>query len=86
LYRLAAGGDACSNALRLLARWNAEYGVELCRRAATRLFAGSGAHAVYAPSELQTSFSNIQVGAQHASMDFDTSAEMYAKFRLGESK
>jgi alkylation response protein AidB-like acyl-CoA dehydrogenase len=71
---------------RLQARWNAAYGVELCRRAATRLFAGSGAHAVYAPSELQTSFRNIQVGAQHASMDFDSSAEMYAKFRLGESK
>jgi len=84
--RLAASGDACSNAVRLQARWNAAYGVELCRRAATRLFAGSGAHAVYAPSELQTSFRNIQVGAQHASMDFDTSAEMYAKFRLGESK
>jgi alkylation response protein AidB-like acyl-CoA dehydrogenase len=84
--RLAASSENCGNELRLQARWNAAYGVELCRRAATRLFAGSGAHAVYAPSELQTSFRNIQVGAQHASMDFDSSAEMYAKFRLGESK
>ena len=50
------------------------------------MFAGSGAHAVYAPSDLQVSFRNIQVGAQHASMDFDTSAEMYARLRLGEAK
>jgi 3-hydroxy-9,10-secoandrosta-1,3,5(10)-triene-9,17-dione monooxygenase len=84
--RLMASGENCSNELRVRARWNAAYGVELCRRAVARMFAGSGAHAVYAPSELQVSFRNIQVGAQHASMDFDSSAEMYARLRLGETK
>jgi alkylation response protein AidB-like acyl-CoA dehydrogenase len=81
--RLMASGEVCGNELRVQARWNAAYGVELCRRAATRLFAGSGAHAVYAQSDLQVAFRNIQVGAQHASMDFETSAEMYARLQLG---
>jgi alkylation response protein AidB-like acyl-CoA dehydrogenase len=83
--RLMASGENCGNQLRVQARWNAAYGVELCRRAAARLFAGSGAHAVYASSDLQVAFRNIQVGAQHASMDFETSAEMYARLQLGAS-
>jgi alkylation response protein AidB-like acyl-CoA dehydrogenase len=83
---LMASGKNCGNELRVQARWNAAYGVELCRRAVARLYAGSGAHAVYAPSDLQVSFRNIEVGAQHASMDFDTSAEIYARLRLGETK
>jgi 3-hydroxy-9,10-secoandrosta-1,3,5(10)-triene-9,17-dione monooxygenase len=83
---LMTSGEPCSNELRVQARWNAAYGVELCRRAVARMYAGSGAHAVYASSDLQVSFRNIEVGAQHASMDFDTSAEMYARMRLGESK
>ncbi|HLI82045.1 MAG TPA: hypothetical protein VKV03_18785 [Candidatus Binataceae bacterium] len=84
--RLMASGQNCPNELRVQARWNAAYGVELCRRAVARMYAGSGAHAVYDPSDMQVSFRNIEVGAQHASMDFDTSAEMYARMRLGDSK
>ena len=84
--RLMASDENCPNELRVQARWNAAYGVELCRRAVARMYAGSGAHAVYEPSDLQVSFRNVEVGAQHASMDFDTSAEMYARLRLGESK
>ena len=84
--RLEASGENCGNELRVQARWNAAYGVELCRRAVARMYAGSGAHAVYNPSDLQVSFRNIEVGAQHASMDFDTSAEMYARLRLSEAK
>ena len=49
----------------------------------TRLYAGAGAHAVYEPSPIQAAFRNINVGAQHASIDFDTSAEQYALMRLG---
>jgi len=55
----------------------------LCRRAVDRLFAGSGAHAVYDGSALQVAFRNINVGAQHASFDFDTSAEQYGRVLLG---
>ncbi|HXW83813.1 MAG TPA: acyl-CoA dehydrogenase family protein, partial [Candidatus Binataceae bacterium] len=67
---------------RVRVKWRAAYAAELCRRAATRLFSGSGAHAVYEPSPLQAAFRNINVGAQHASIDFDTAAEQYGRLRL----
>jgi hypothetical protein len=38
---------------------------------------------VYESSPLQAAFRNVNVGAQHASIDFDSSAEMYARWRLG---
>jgi alkylation response protein AidB-like acyl-CoA dehydrogenase len=68
---------------RTRVKWQAAYAAELCRRAVDRLFAGSGAHAVYAASPLQAAFRNINVAAQHASIDFDTAAEQYARLRLG---
>jgi len=67
------------------AKWQAAYAAELCRRAVARMFSGSGAHAVYTPSALQAAFRNVNVGAQHASIDFDNSAELYARARLGLS-
>jgi alkylation response protein AidB-like acyl-CoA dehydrogenase len=81
--RLMASGDSFDNLHRARAKWQAAYAAELCRRAVDRMFSGSGAHAVYAPSALQTAFRNINVGAQHASIDFDNSAEQYARARLG---
>ncbi|MBV8135891.1 MAG: hypothetical protein JO121_09720 [Deltaproteobacteria bacterium] len=67
---------------RLQVKWQAAYAAELCRRSVTRMFTGSGAHAVYQPGALQTAFRNINVGAQHASIDFDTTAEQYGRLRL----
>ncbi len=64
-------------------KWQGAYASELCRRAIGRLFAGSGAHAVYEGHPLQTAFRNINVAAQHASFDFDTSAEQYGRILLG---
>ena len=81
--RLMAAGVGFSIEHRARAKWQAAYSAELCRRAVARLFSGSGAHAVYAPSALQAAFRNINVGAQHASIDFDNSAEFYARIRLG---
>lgn len=81
--RLMASGEAFSNEHRARAKWQAAYAAELCRRAVARMFSASGAHAVYAPSGLQAAFRNINVGAQHASIDFDSSAELYARVRLG---
>ncbi|WP_414645282.1 hypothetical protein [Candidatus Binatus sp.] len=49
------------------------------------MFSGSGAHAVYGQSAIQAAFRNVNVGAQHASIDFDNSAEQYARARLGLS-
>jgi alkylation response protein AidB-like acyl-CoA dehydrogenase len=81
--RLMAAGNGFTIEHRARAKWQAAYAAELCRRAVMRLFSGSGAHAVYAPSALQAAFRNINVGAQHASIDFDNSAEFYARIRLG---
>jgi alkylation response protein AidB-like acyl-CoA dehydrogenase len=83
--RLVASGEPFDTNHRVRAKWQAAYSAELCRRAVSRMFAGSGAHAVYTPSALQAAFRNINVGAQHASIDFDNSAEAYARARLGLS-
>jgi alkylation response protein AidB-like acyl-CoA dehydrogenase len=81
--RLMATGERPGLEHRTQVKWMAAYAGELCRRAVGRLFAGAGAHAVYESSPLQAAFTNINVGAQHASIDFDTSAEQYARLRLG---
>jgi len=83
--RLMESGETFDNNHRVRAKWQAAYAAELCRRAVARMFSGSGAHAVYAPSALQAAFRNVNVGAQHASIDFDNSAEQYARARLGLS-
>jgi 3-hydroxy-9,10-secoandrosta-1,3,5(10)-triene-9,17-dione monooxygenase len=83
LMELGAGMDF---AARAQVKWNAAYSAELCRRAVARLYSASGAHSVYESSPLQSAFRNINVGAQHASIDFDSSAEMYAGIRLGITK
>jgi alkylation response protein AidB-like acyl-CoA dehydrogenase len=81
--QLMASGESFTPEHRARAKWSAAYSAELCRRAVARMFTGSGAHAVYAPSPLQTAFRNINVGAQHASIDFDNSAEFYGRILLG---
>ena len=84
LGRVAQSGQGATDmGYRARVKWRAAYTAELCRRAVSRLFAGSGAHAVYKGSALQTAFRNINVGAQHASIDFDTSGELYGRERLG---
>ncbi|HTR61985.1 MAG TPA: acyl-CoA dehydrogenase family protein [Candidatus Binataceae bacterium] len=80
--RLTAAGEIQSLQSRMQVKWQVSYAAELCRRAAARMFSGSGAHAVYEPSPLQTAFRNINVGAQHASIDFDTTAEQYGRLKL----
>ena len=80
--RLTAAGETQSLQSRLRVKWQVAYAAELCRRAAARMFTGAGAHAVYEPSPLQTAFRNINVGAQHASIDFDTTAEQYGRLKL----
>jgi len=81
--RLMASGERFDIAHRTWARWQVSYAADLCRRAVTRLYSGSGAHAVYGPSALQRAFRNIHVGAQHANLDFDTGAEQYGRMLLG---
>ncbi|HLW71766.1 MAG TPA: hypothetical protein VKS22_14220 [Candidatus Binataceae bacterium] len=84
LGRVAEAGEGATDiGYRAQVKWHAAYAIELCRRAVSRLFAGSGAHAVYNSSPLQLAFRNVNVGAQHASLDFETSAELYGRMRLG---
>jgi hypothetical protein len=78
-----SGRGATDMAYRARVKWQAAYAAELCRRSVSRLFAASGAHGVYEGSSLQRAFRNINVGAQHASIDFDTSGELYGRMRLG---
>ena len=80
--RLMAEGQGQSLQSRMQVKWQAAYAAELCRRAAMRMFEASGAHSVYESSPLQAAFRNINVGAQHASIDFDTTAEQYGRMRL----
>jgi 3-hydroxy-9,10-secoandrosta-1,3,5(10)-triene-9,17-dione monooxygenase len=80
---LASAASTAEQRARI--KWQGAYAGELCRRAIGRMFAGSGAHAVYEGHPLQTALRNINVAAQHASFDFDTSAEQYARVLLGVS-
>ncbi len=68
---------------RTRVKWQGAYATELCRRAVGRLFAGSGAHSIYDGSDMQVAFRNINVAANHASLDFDISAEQYGRALLG---
>lgn len=80
--RLMASGERFDVAHRTWVRWQVSYAAELCRRAVTRLYTGVGAHGVYTPSVFQRAFRNVQVGAQHANLDFDTGAEQYGRILL----
>ena len=80
--RIMADGSYTSDQ-RTRIKWQGAYATELCRRAAGRLFAGSGAHTIYNESEMQVAFRNINVAANHASLDFDISAEQYGRELLG---
>jgi 3-hydroxy-9,10-secoandrosta-1,3,5(10)-triene-9,17-dione monooxygenase len=80
--RLSSIGEGMNKGDRAQAKWQAAYATELCRRSVIRLFAGAGAHASYSSSPLQAAFRNINVAAQHASIDFDTSAEDYGRLHL----
>ena len=68
---------------RGMLRWRASYAVELCRRAAERLFAGAGAHAAYDESPIQARYRDITMVTKHAAIDFDGSAEIAGRLALG---
>ncbi len=84
--RLMESGERFDHAHRAKMKWHAAYAAELCRRAVNRLHAGSGAHSVYTPSAVQLAFRNVNVGAQHASIDFEGSAELFGRIQLGFDK
>lgn len=69
--------------LRVRMRLDAAYVVELCRRAIDRVFAVSGAHAIYDDSELQRVHRDVHTASHHAIFDFDLSTEFVGRTILG---
>jgi len=66
-------------------RWNAAYAVELCRRAAERVYAAAGANATFDASPLQQWYRDIATACHHAICDFDGALEMKGRLALGLS-
>ena len=68
--------------LRARLRRDAAFAVELSRRAVDRVFAASGAHAIYDRSDLQRLHRDIHTATHHQIADFDTAAELWARLAL----
>jgi alkylation response protein AidB-like acyl-CoA dehydrogenase len=81
--RIAARREPATVPERAELKWHAAYAVELCRRATERIFAASGAHAVYDDSRLQALFRDMNTACHHATVDFDGTAEMFGRMTLG---
>lgn len=79
----AADDGPLSPELRVTMRLDAAYVVEQCRRAIDRVFAVSGAHAVYDDSELQRVHRDVHTASHHAIFDFDLSTEFVGRTILG---
>jgi alkylation response protein AidB-like acyl-CoA dehydrogenase len=80
---MATDHTPLSPELRVRMRLDAAYVVELCRRAIDRVFAVSGAHAVYDDSELQRVHRDVHTASHHAIFDFDMSTEFVGRTILG---
>jgi len=57
--------------------------VQLCRRAAERLFSAAGARAAHDSSELQRFYRDINQGSHHATVDPDGVAQVHGRILLG---
>ena len=68
---------------RIRFRADAAYVVELSQRAMSRLFAASGAHAIYEPSELQRVHRDLGTATHHAIVDYDSIAQLAGAVALG---
>ena len=80
---VARTGDRLTIDERAELKWYASYVVELTRRATDRIFASSGAHAIYDDSVLQARYRDINTACHHAIADFDGNALMYGRTLLG---
>jgi alkylation response protein AidB-like acyl-CoA dehydrogenase len=68
---------------RIRLRADAAYMVELSQRALGRLFAASGAHAIYESSELQRIQRDLNTATHHAIVDYDSIAQLAGSVALG---
>lgn len=81
--RLTAGDTPPNDVERAWAKWQAAYAGKLCRQAVQRLFAGGGARVAYDSSPLQQAFRDLSIGANHAVIDPDDSAETFGRLTFG---
>ncbi len=80
---VASTGNRLTIDERAELKWHASYAVELTRRSTERVFAAAGAHGVYNDSLLQARYRDINTACHHASVDFDSNAQMYGRTKLG---
>lgn len=80
---LIASGGGADVMFRARSKWQVAYASQLCRRAAERLFAGSGARGAFDSSELQRVYRDIIQGTHHATIDPDGAAQLYGRVSLG---
>jgi alkylation response protein AidB-like acyl-CoA dehydrogenase len=80
---IVASGVPATLELRAELKWRAVYAVELCRRAAERIYAGAGAHTIYDSSRIQSVYRDLNSAVHHGVLDIDGTAEMYGRVVLG---
>lgn len=76
-------GDTVELPDRVRARRDLSFAVRLCVRAVDRLYASSGAHALFDGNVMQRSFRDVHAIAAHAMHDFELAAEDYGRVELG---
>ncbi len=80
---VAETGERLDMGERAELKYHAAYVVELCRRATDRMYAASGAHAVYNDSVLQAHYRDLNTACHHAVIDIDAGSELYGRTLLG---
>lgn len=78
-----ARGERLGDADAAVTRRDGAFAVVLARRAAARLFEGTGGHGVYLGSHLLRSYRDILAAGAHAGLSWDAAAAEYGRNRLG---
>ena len=81
--RLVASGETVSQERLLTARRDIAFAVKLARQAIDRLYALSGAHAIYDGAPLQLVFRDAHAASAHLFLKWEIGALPYGKLRLG---
>ena len=79
-----ARGERLDDTDAAVSRRDGAYAVVLARRAAGRIFEGTGGHGVYLGSHLLRSYRDILAAGAHAGLSWDTAAAEYGKSRFGQ--
>ncbi len=81
--KLVAAGETVTPERLITARRDIGFAVKLARQAVDRLYALSGAHAIYDSAALQLIFRDAHAAAAHLFLKWEISALPYGKLRLG---